>query len=92
MVSYEISPEILGCANRVRVADLQTLARMTGKDFSGPTPEIRAPPPLRLPHISEAQAEDDSEESVKMRKHSATPGLGAEEILEDPEEVIEPGS
>ena len=23
--------------------DMQTLSRMTGKDFSGPTPEIRAP-------------------------------------------------
>ncbi|KAI0347757.1 hypothetical protein BDW22DRAFT_1349827 [Trametopsis cervina] len=80
------------CLNHRRPYDLQTLARMTGKDFSGPTPEIRAPPPLRLPHVSEAQAEDDSEESVKLRKHSATPGLGAEEILEDPEEVIEPGS
>lgn len=28
--------------------DMQTLSRMTGKDFSGPTPEIRAPAGLSL--------------------------------------------
>lgn len=27
---------------------MQTLSRMTGKDFSGPTPEIRAPAALSL--------------------------------------------
>lgn len=27
---------------------MQTLSRMTGKDFSGPTPEIRAPATLSL--------------------------------------------
>ena len=27
---------------------MQTLSRMTGKDFSGPTPEIRAPTALSL--------------------------------------------
>lgn len=27
------------------IADMTTLSRMTGKDFSGPVPEIRAPIP-----------------------------------------------
>ncbi|KAG6332181.1 hypothetical protein ID866_6911 [Astraeus odoratus] len=32
----------------VFLGDIQTLSRMTGKDFSGPTPEIRAPECLSL--------------------------------------------
>lgn len=31
---------------------------MTGKDFSGPTPEIRAPTPLRMPESLQNTAED----------------------------------
>ncbi|KAG7095509.1 hypothetical protein E1B28_006248 [Marasmius oreades] len=34
--------------NRIPV-DIKTLARMTGKDFSGPTPQISLPPPIRSP-------------------------------------------
>jgi transcription factor TFIIIB component B'' len=30
------------------ISDVQTLSRMTGKDFSGPTPVIRAVAPLTL--------------------------------------------
>ncbi|KAF8841973.1 hypothetical protein BDN67DRAFT_948761 [Paxillus ammoniavirescens] len=36
------------CLNNRRPYDIQTLSRMTGKDFSGPTPEIRAPVVLSL--------------------------------------------
>ncbi|KAG6879849.1 hypothetical protein C0992_010518, partial [Termitomyces sp. T32_za158] len=33
------------CLNNKRPVDMETLSRMTGKDFSGPVPEIRAPTP-----------------------------------------------
>ncbi|PFH54878.1 hypothetical protein AMATHDRAFT_134961 [Amanita thiersii Skay4041] len=33
------------CLNNRIPVDMQTLSRMTGKDFSGPVPEIRAPTP-----------------------------------------------
>ncbi|EPT01542.1 hypothetical protein FOMPIDRAFT_1085187, partial [Fomitopsis schrenkii] len=36
---------INSCLNNCKPFDIQTLARMTGKDFSGPTPVIRAPTP-----------------------------------------------
>ncbi|KIL00979.1 hypothetical protein PAXRUDRAFT_820983 [Paxillus rubicundulus Ve08.2h10] len=36
------------CLNNRRPYDIQTLSRMTGKDFSGPTPEIQAPAVLSL--------------------------------------------
>jgi transcription factor TFIIIB component B'' len=32
---------------------MKTLSRMTGKDFSGPVPEIRAPPPMPMVPPSE---------------------------------------
>ena len=68
---------------------MQTLARMTGKDFSGPPPEIRAPTPLRLPDETEKRENEDPGQSVKVRKHSATPGLGEEEIIGEIEEIVE---
>ena len=65
-------------------ADIQTLARMTGKDFSGPVPIIKAPTPLRM-------VEDDfpiqQREDLAIRKKSRTPGLrpvnDGEEVLGD---------
>lgn len=71
--------------------DMQTLSRMTGKDFSGPTPEIRAPTPLRLPQSGGDEAQADNETIVKVRKQSATPRLGQEEeiVAEVTEEGIE---
>lgn len=33
-------------ANIPRLLDMETLSRMTGKDFSGPVPEIRTPTPM----------------------------------------------
>jgi len=69
-------------------ADIQMLARMTGKDFSGPVPIIKAPTLLRM-------SEDDvptqqKEEAPAVRKKSRTPGLqpvnDAEEVLGDVED------
>ena len=48
--------------------DMQTLSRMTGKDFSGPVPEIRAPTVLSL-------AEPDKGDDESPRKKSTTPGI-----------------
>jgi transcription factor TFIIIB component B'' len=56
--------------------DMQTLSRMTGKDFSGPTPEIRAPTPLTL---AENPFEPDPETTATdIRKKSHTPHLNHE--------------
>ncbi|KAL1708332.1 hypothetical protein EV121DRAFT_277296 [Schizophyllum commune] len=45
------NPHLINAALKSNVPiDMQTLSRITGKDFSGPTPEIRAPtPPPQLP-------------------------------------------
>jgi transcription factor TFIIIB component B'' len=44
-----------------------TLARMTGKDFSGPVPEIRVPPqPIAAP----SQEDVDSQIDVTPRQHA----------------------
>ncbi|KAI0052540.1 hypothetical protein FA95DRAFT_1483632 [Auriscalpium vulgare] len=52
--------------------DMKTLSRMTGKDFSGPTPVIRARTPLNL---SEVTAEAEQSSPSAPRKQSRTPGL-----------------
>jgi transcription factor TFIIIB component B'' len=67
--------------------DISTLSRMTGKDFSGPTPIIRMPTPIALPELSE---KDDlpSGAVVKSaptpkpkRKKSKTPALAPDEEI-----------
>lgn len=59
---------------------MQTLSRMTGKDFSGPTPEIRAPAVLSL---AENDKQDGEEPLENIRK--TTPGLASDgaEVLGD---------
>ena len=55
------------------VADVATLSRMTGKDFSGPVPEITAPIPLR-PDIPSEETEQNrtpiEESSTPAKKRS----------------------
>ncbi|EPQ60383.1 hypothetical protein GLOTRDRAFT_67965 [Gloeophyllum trabeum ATCC 11539] len=65
--------------------DMQTLSRLTGKDFSGPTPEIRAPTPLTLAETeTNNQSETGTNNTVKRkRKSSTTPGIPS-----DGEEVM----
>ncbi|KIM47776.1 hypothetical protein M413DRAFT_22382 [Hebeloma cylindrosporum] len=41
------------CLNNSIPVDMKTLSRMTGKDFSGPVPEIRAPPSMPVVPPSE---------------------------------------
>jgi len=67
-------------------ADIQTLARMTGKDFSGPVPVIKAPTPLRMVE-DDLPAQQEKEETRAIRKKSRTPGIqpgnDGEEVLGD---------
>jgi len=49
---------------------MQTLSRMTGKDFSGPVPVICAKPPPNL----EPSNPDAESASTAVRKQSRTPG------------------
>ena len=64
---------------------------MTGKDFSGPTPEIRVPERLRLDEEEEEQPVDDGAEQsstkgkIKPRKKSRTPSMADVEVLGDVE-------
>lgn len=63
--------------------DMKTLERMTGKDFSGPVPEIRAPPPPVVQPEPVHEQENREESSVqeapakqpKKRSRSRTAGL-----------------
>ncbi|KAI0094308.1 hypothetical protein BDY19DRAFT_13429 [Irpex rosettiformis] len=70
------------CLKNRRPYDMQTLARMTGKDFSGPPPEIIIPAPPRTPQNVEPHTEDESAPTIKVRKQSATPGLEGGEVVE----------
>lgn len=46
-----------------------TLARMTGKDFSGPVPEIRGPPQL-ISVVAPSQEDIDSQTHVTPQQHA----------------------
>lgn len=72
------SARINYCLNNRQPYDMQTLSRMTGKDFSGPTPEIRPPPVLTL-------AEPEGNEEAISKKQGQTPALedDGEEVLGD---------
>ena len=67
-------------------ADIPTLARMTGKDFSGPVPVIKAPTPLRMVE-DDLPVQQEKEETHAIRKKSRTPGIqpanDGEEVLGD---------
>ncbi|KAI0068166.1 hypothetical protein BV25DRAFT_1793909 [Artomyces pyxidatus] len=63
---------ITHCLNNRVPYDIQTLSRMTGKDFSGPTPIIRARTP---PTLSQDNRETSETSRITVRKQSRTPGL-----------------
>ena len=48
---------------------------MTGKDFSGPTPEIRAPTPIRSEELEASTEHTDKEQPRAVRKKSKTPSV-----------------
>lgn len=61
--------------------DIQTLSRMTGKDFSGPTPEIR--PPAQLSLTNQPKHTDQEQRSSILRDESRVAAVenGDEEVL-----------
>jgi transcription factor TFIIIB component B'' len=69
--------------------DINTLARMTGKDFSGPTPVIRMPTPLvsiENPENVESGAEKEKDKaaptaSAKRKKKSKKQELAPDEEI-----------
>ncbi|KAL6298697.1 hypothetical protein BKA93DRAFT_743594 [Sparassis latifolia] len=65
------------CLNNRRPYDIQKLSRMTGKDFSGPTPVIRAPTPARLNDQDNEGAAGTGEAADANEK----PETNAEEIV-----------
>ena len=67
---------------------------MTGKDFSGPTPVIRAPTPLGLPDDNQRPSQavvpgEGQTRAVKVRKKSRTPALDGVEIIGLVEDQVE---
>ncbi|KZP25446.1 hypothetical protein FIBSPDRAFT_734099 [Athelia psychrophila] len=64
------SDRINHCLDNRTPYDISTLSRMTGKDFSGPTPEIRAPEALTLETI---ELPETSTSKHRVRKKSSTP-------------------
>ena len=49
--------------------DMVTLTRMTGKDFSGPVPEIRAPP-QPIPIVATSHEDIDSQTDVTPQQQA----------------------
>ena len=68
----------MGPSNSLRYpADIETLARMTGKDFSGPTPVIRTPTPALVSQEQPPVPEPVIRER-RSRKQSQTPAADVE--------------
>lgn len=72
------------CLNNRIPVDMKMLERMTGKDFSGPTPEIRAPPPPPSVVVpleptegtsGDTRSQTAASKQVKKRSRSRTAGL-----------------
>ncbi|KAJ2914282.1 hypothetical protein MD484_g6135, partial [Candolleomyces efflorescens] len=68
------------CLNNRTAPDIEYLSRMTGKDFSGPVPEIRAPPrPAIIPPPEVPQ--EASQEAATTKRKRRTKTTGPEEGL-----------
>ncbi|KAF9502410.1 hypothetical protein BDN71DRAFT_1406433 [Pleurotus eryngii] len=57
------------CLNNRIPVDISTLSRMTGRDFSGPCPEIRQPPPRLPPSAPVVSTEHEEHVQHKQPKH-----------------------
>ncbi|CAA7265938.1 unnamed protein product [Cyclocybe aegerita] len=75
------------CLANSTPVDVKTLSRMTGKDFSGPVPEIRAPPPppqIAAPEVEEDDAATQNEgpsRPTKKRSRSKSQGLNDSDVV-----------
>ncbi|RXW19156.1 hypothetical protein EST38_g6683 [Candolleomyces aberdarensis] len=68
------------CLNNRTAPDIEYLSRMTGKDFSGPVPEIRAPPKPAIINPPDVPQEASQEApTTKKKRRTKTPS--AEEGL-----------
>jgi transcription factor TFIIIB component B'' len=65
---------------------MQILARMTGKDFSGPPPEIRAPALRRMPDDTNVGVEQHDSLPDSEREQHATPTFDEAELVNEVEE------
>ncbi|KAG5220056.1 Transcription factor TFIIIB component [Salix suchowensis] len=65
--NYELLAFVL--PGRDRTAYISTLSRMTGRDFSGPCPEIRQPPPRLPPSAPVVSTEHEEHVQHKQPKH-----------------------
>lgn len=63
------------------LADMQTLSRMTGKDFSGPTPVIKAPAPPSLDVGPVSSNEEQLSTGVKTHSRTSEGEGDGEEII-----------
>ncbi|KAK2461571.1 hypothetical protein APHAL10511_006034 [Amanita phalloides] len=72
------------CLNNRTPVDMQTLSRMTGKNFSGPIPEIRAPTPRPAEDsmVIEGTAKDDHAET-SVPKGTRKGGRGRHSAVEE---------
>ncbi|KAF9245713.1 hypothetical protein BU15DRAFT_85415 [Melanogaster broomeanus] len=71
------------CLNNRRPYDIQTLSRMTGKDFSGPTPEIRAPAVLSLAEPQDNRGGSQPLDTGHTEEPSSATAESGEEVLGD---------
>ena len=75
-------------------SDMQTLSRLTGKDFSGPTPEVGAlqiPTPAPALPTQEGLSGTPENSTRKVRKKSATPShISDVEVVGDAD-TFDPG-
>ncbi|EMD41887.1 hypothetical protein CERSUDRAFT_129101 [Gelatoporia subvermispora B] len=81
------SARITYCLTHRRPYDMETLSRMTGKDFSGPTPEIRAPTPLRSIELDTNRQEPNIEAKRAVRKSKTSRLDDDVEVLGDLEDI-----
>jgi transcription factor TFIIIB component B'' len=58
---------------------METLSRMTGKDFSGPVPEIHAPVPRLNVEVNNSAAEVDGRSAIRPPKKNASKKKGADD-------------
>ncbi|KAF7339291.1 HTH myb-type domain-containing protein [Mycena sanguinolenta] len=82
------SARITRCIESRTPIDMKTLARLTGRDFSGPTPIIKAPTPPPIPEPSADTEPEPGPRHVRKRSRSRTalPSTEGVQVLGDVDE------
>ncbi|KAF7307099.1 HTH myb-type domain-containing protein [Mycena indigotica] len=78
------SARINRCLESKTPIDMDTLARLTGRDFSGPTPIIKMPSPPPVPEkgVAEPPMEPETPGTVRKRSRSRSRRLSASDGVE----------